>query len=251
MAITTFDLDALRISVPPLRGFSRRAILIIHNDNSNAELNRATVKKLGWRGELHIINSSENRGEVGARIAILDYMVANNMKPDWVLFADDDDVIINIDVPTVDANNFAVIQNTTVLSGDISDVFKISQNWVNGSDYGDTGPRFGIAGALIRLPMLIEFADFIRPLLPHMYHIANATRYRVPWSTVMWNGLNIFARARHPDASPIYMNQTNYVAIKLGRATQKYGKTIPTKQTGEKIIQKFNELFAFAVADKK
>ena len=45
----------------------------------------------------------------------------------------------------------------------------------------------------------------------------------------------------------IYMNQTNYVSIKLGRATQKYGvRVVPTTSTrtfNNNVIKKFTEMF--------
>lgn len=251
VAITTFDLDALRLSVPPLRMFTHRAHLVIHNDNPNARLDKSALKKFGIRGDVHIINANQNRGELESRLAIIDYVRTRNIDADWIVFVNDDDVIINIDAPDVSKNTFAVVQNSTMLSDNITDIFKISASWATGTQYGATAPRFDITGALLRTMFLSEFADFIKPLLPQMYKIANSTRYRVPWGAVMWAGLNTFMRYRYPQTAPIYMNRTNYVAIKMGRATKKYGRTIPigaaAQDANTKILRRYNELFEFAI----
>ena len=56
IAITTFDSDALKISVPPLKKIGQRVTLVVHNDNPDINLRQSLVRRLGWRGKLHIIN---------------------------------------------------------------------------------------------------------------------------------------------------------------------------------------------------
>ncbi len=221
--ITTYDLDALRVSVPPLRRFKRDAILVIHNDNPQQKLSRRDVYSLGWHGKLHIINSENNLGELGSRIHAIEYVRDNKIPADWIVFVDDDDALIDVGVPNVGKDIFAVIQNTTVLSANHIDLFRINPSWSNGTEYGKTGPRFEITGTLIRTSILFEFADVIRTMMSQICEVTCELKYRIPWAAIMWNMLETFVRTQHADMSPIYMNRTNYVAIKLGHMAVKYG----------------------------
>ncbi|MBO4583117.1 MAG: hypothetical protein J5714_03635 [Alphaproteobacteria bacterium] len=252
IAITTYDIDALRISVPPLRRCARDATLVIHNDNPNVELNRQFIRKLGWRGALHIINSKNNLGEFESRIAVLEYIEREKIPCDWVIFVDDDDALIDATVPDVSESTFAIIQNATTISDNITDIFKITPKWTAGSEYGKTGAHFDITGTLIRRDVAIEFANFMREILPEVSKIAHGFKYRVPVGAVMWVGLKTFMRVRHPEMSAIYMNQTNYVSIKLGHDAQKYGlRAVPVtsaKTFNSNVIKKFTEMFERAAA---
>ena len=252
IAITTYDIDALRLSVPAVRRCTRDATLVIHNDNPDIELSRDFVRKLGWRGALHIINSATNVGEFESRIAVLEYIEKENIPCEWVIFVDDDDALIDANVPMVSELTFAIIQNATVISEKITDIFKITPKWVNGSEYGKTGTHFDIVGTLIRRDIAIEFAHFMRSILPEIIKTAHSFKYRVPVGAVMWAGLNTFVRMVHPEMSAIYMNQTNYVSIKLGHATQKYKmRTVPAtsaKTFNSNVIKKYTEMFESAAA---
>ena len=252
IAITTHDIDALRISVPPVRRCARDATLVIHNDNPNVEIDRQIIRKLGWRGALHIINEKNNLGEFESRIATLEYIEREKIPCDWVLFVDDDDALIDATVPDVPESTFAIIQNATTLSESVTDIFKITPKWVNGSEYGVTGAHFDITGTLIRRDVAIEFAHFMREILPEVSKIAHGFKYRVPVGAIMWTGLKTFMRATHPEMSAIYMNQTNYVSIKLGHAAQKYGlRVVPVtsaKTFNSNVIKKFTEMFERAAA---
>ncbi len=241
VAVTVFDTDALRISVPPLRGISRDAILVIYNDNPDIKLHNSEIKKLGWRGVTHIINASEPRGELWSRIEIIDYVTKHVENSDWLVFVNDTDVLINIDIPDVSKNAFAVVQNATTLTDKVTDIFKISHSWVTGTAYGQTGPRFDIAGPLLRTMFLGEFAAFIKPLVPNMEKLARGPRAgTVPSGAVMWMALNIFMHAKYPYTAPIYMNRTNYVAIKIGAAGV---------ASNAKILQKYSEMFELAARE--
>ncbi len=257
IAITTHDIDALRISVPPLRRCTRDAVLVVHNDNPDTELTRQFVHKIGWRGALHIINSKTNLGEFESRIAVLEYI--EKIPADWIVFLDDDDALIDATVPAVSESTFAIIQNATTISESITDIFKITPNWVKGAEHGKTGPHFDITGTLIRYHSAIEFAHFMRPLLPEIAKIAHKFKYRIPVGAIMWVALNTFMRAAHPEMSAIYMDRTNYVSIKLGHAIRKYGlRIVPATSArtfNANVIKKYAELFESAaqenmVADK-
>lgn len=252
IAITTFDVDALRVSLPPLRRLHERFTLIIHNDNPAIELRRSMVRKLYPRGKIHIINSEQNRDELESRIRIIEFIRAQKIPCDWIMFADDDDVLIDCGMPSVDKNKFAVVQNVTTLYESLIDVFKISHTWVNGAPIGKTGPHFDINGTLIRANILFEFAECLRGIYDSVDKLVQSTKYRMPVSSLLWTGLNSFVRIRHPEMSPIYMNRTNYVAIKLGNTSTKYGRTAPTGATAQKavadITKKFTKLIELAAA---
>ena len=247
IAITTYDIDALRLSIPAVRRCARDATLVIHNDNPGIELSRDFVRGTGWRGALHIINEKNNLGEFESRIATLEYIDNEKIPGNWILFVDDDDALIDATVPNVSASTFAIVQNATTISDNITDIFKISPKWTAGSEYGKTGAHFDIAGTLVRRDAAIEFAHFMRTILPEIKKIEHGFKYRVPAGAIMWTALKTFMRHRHPDMSAIYMNQTNYVSIKLGRTTQKYGvRLVPAtsaKTFNANVIKKFTEMF--------
>ena len=252
IAITTFDLDALRVSLPPLRRLREHFTLVIHNDNPAMELRRGMVRKLYPRGKIHIINSERNRGELESRIQTIEFIRDKKIPCDWIMFTDDDDILIDCSVPNVDKNTFAIVQNATTLCESLIDVFKISRTWVNGTPIGKTGPHFDINGTLIRANILFEFAECLRGIYDSVDKLIQSTKYRVPVSSLLWTGLNSFVRIRHPEMSPIYMNRTNYVAIKLGNAATRYGRTAPTGATAQKavadITKKFTKLVELAAA---
>lgn len=247
IAITTYDIDALRLSIPAVRRCARDTTLVIHNDNPDIELSRDFVRKLGWRGALHIINEKNNLGEFESRIATLEYIDNEKIPCKWILFVDDDDALIDATVPNVSASSFAIVQNVTTISDNITDIFKITPKWTAGSEYGKTGAHFDITGTLIRRDVAIEFANFMRVIFPEVSKIARGFKYRVPAGAVMWVGLKTFMRVQHPEMSAIYMNQTNYVSIKLGHAAQKYGlRVVPVtsaKTFNSNVIKKFTEMF--------
>ena len=250
VAITTFDLNTLNVSVPPLRRFGRQITLVIHNDNPARQMTEYMVRKMRPWGKTYIINSEKNFGELESRLRTIEFIRDKKIPGDWIVFLDDDDVLIDAGVPNVDSNTFAVIQNATTISDNFSDVFKISPSWTDGTPIGKTGPHFEITGTTIRANILFEFTDLMRPIMPYICKILSHSRYRVPISAMMWSGLNTMVRTIYPTMSAIYMNRTNYVSIHLGHAKAKYGKTVPTGAGATKTIatmtQKFNEIIGAA-----
>ena len=217
VAITTFDLDALRVSVPALRAFRRRISLVIQNDHPNQKLTRHMVRKLGYRGRICIINSEKNLGELESKLNLVKFIYDKKIPCDWIMIANDTDAVIDVGVPSVDKNTFAIVHNAVTIYESVADIFKISSRWVNGAPIGKTGPHFDITGTMIRANILFEFSEFIYQMLPDIYKMLSQTKSHVPISTLLWAGLNTFMRVRHPEMSPIYMNSTNYVAVKIGQ----------------------------------
>ena len=236
VVITVMDADALRISVPALVKIGRAFTLIIYNDNPNQNIERRMLRRMGWRGPLHIINADKNYGEFESRINAVKSMRGLKILCDWIVFLDADDVLLDAGVPNVTENIFAIVQNATTISDNITDIFKITPSWVNGGGQGNNGPHFEITGTIICRCVLDEFADFITEILPKLNRDLRHTRYRVPIAQVLWLALKAFMQLRHPDMSPIYMNQTNYVAIKMGHAPVKYGRRTPIGANAQAMI---------------
>ncbi len=250
VAITTFDSDALRVSLPPMRRLHQKFSMVIHNDNPGTRLTRWKLYGIRPRGKLYIINSEQNVGEFESRIRIIEYIRDKKIPCDWIIFVDDDDVLIDTDAANVDKNIFAIVQDVTTLTESITDIFKISPTWTHDAPIGKTGPRFDITGTMIRAHALFEFVDFMRTIVGDTNELLAHTKYRMPISTLMWAGLCTFMHVRHPEMSPIYMNRANYVAIKMGRGTTKYDKIIPNTPAAHRAvsdtIKKFTKLVEVA-----
>ncbi len=225
--MTVMDTDALRISLTQLHRLKRNFTLVIYNDNPNQKVERRTVRRMGWNCALYIINSDKNYGEFESRIHAIKSIRNLNIRGNWFLFVDQDDVLLDADLPNVSDNIFAIVQNATILSDNITEIFKINPSWVGGCEYGKNGPRFEITGTIIRRNVLDEFANFITDISQKLYRDLRHTRYRVPVGVVLWLALKSFMQVRYPEMSPIYMNRTNYVAIKMGHAAVKYGRRTP------------------------
>ena len=243
VVITVFDADALRISVPQLRNLGRSFTLVVYNDNPNQCLERRTIRRLGWGGALHIVNASNNSGEFESRVNAIKSLRNLNISGNWVLFLDADDILLDANIPNVAENIFAIVQNTINLSDNITDIFKVNSLWVNGAEYGTNGPHFEITGTIIRRNILDEFADFITDIMPKLHRDLRHTRYRVPVAELLWLALKIYVRIRHANMLPIYMNRTNYVAIKMGHAPIKYGRRIPNTAKANSAINETTKRF--------
>lgn len=236
VVITVMDADALRISVPALAKLGRTFTLVVYNDNPNQNIEHRMLRRLGWRGPLHIINADKNYGEFESRINAVRTMRGLKIPGNWIMFVDAGDVLLDAGVPNVTENIFAILQNATTLGDNITDIFKIAPSWVNGCECGKNGPHFEITGTIIRRCVMDEFADFITEILPKLNRDLRHTRYRVPIAQVLWLALKAFMQLRHPDMLPIYMNQTNYVAIKMGHAPVKYGRRTPVGANAQAMI---------------
>ena len=57
VGLTTFDNEMLRISVPAIGRMHQKVTLIIFNDNPTTTITRRQIRKIGYSGDLQIINS--------------------------------------------------------------------------------------------------------------------------------------------------------------------------------------------------
>lgn len=242
VAITTFDADALRISLPPLERFGHSVTLVIHNDNPEFNLTPRMVRQIGWRGRTYIINADKNYGELESRIWITEFIRANSISGDWIVFVADDDVLLDACLPNVPDDVFAVLYNATTISDKITDLFKISSSWTDGTVYGKTGPHFDILGTVVRTNIMMEYCDFLRAHLDAIYEFTNSVKYYPPFSAMMWAGLNVYMRICHSNMSPIYTDKTNYVSIKLGRGAMKYGRRAVYGAVARGAVRKFADI---------
>lgn len=242
---TVVDSDALRVSLPPIRRIAHGATLVICNNNPDKKITRRMVRKIYSRGKVYIINPGKNLGELESHIGAVDFIRDKKIPCDWIMFIGATDVLIDATVPDVGDNTFAIVQNATTISDLLTDVFKISPTWTHGAPIGKTGPHFETNGMMIRANIMFEFTEFLRTILPDVNNLLARTRYPVPVARLSWAGINTFVRARHPEMSPIYMNQTNIVLIKLGRDDAR-GMIAQRAIAGA--IKKFAKITEFAAA---
>lgn len=245
IGLTTFNHEMLKISIPALGKLGKKFALIIFNDNPTAKLKRRTIRKLGYRGWLRIINTDENVGTILARAKILDYAQKCNLQASWVMFANDDDAVLSIGVPTVADSNFAVLQNSVFVRARVLDLLRILDNPAIYTIDDDVmqliKPHIGFKGTFIRYNIACEFGKIINDNAEKLVQILEKLNVMVPVNMLMWSGLNTFVRNAHPEMSPIYMDETNYMTI----------TTVAPRNNAAKfdtLVNKFDAIVAAALA---
>ena len=230
VGITTFFNECLAISVPGLARLGSGHTLIIHNDNPSTRLTRRHIRKLGYRGQLHIINSAHNLGTLDARLSILDYVRAHHIDGEWFVFADDDDILLNLDTPSVADNVFAVIQNMAVIRTRMIDVLRVmrcpTDFAVDGENICMVRPHIGMAGTMVRMSAVMRMRDVLHDANELISDVFAGISFRPPVDMVMWSALNIVARHDNECACPIFMDSINYIATDIDTAGTKYGMLI-------------------------
>lgn len=219
VGLTTFNHEFLGLSIPGLVRAGKNTTLIIYNDNPCRTLTHRDIRKFGFRGRVHIINTDENIGVIRARIAIMDYIRENKITAPWIMFANDDDIILNTCVPNIDKNTFAVMGNAVMIGGRLLDVLRVMASptdyTIDGTDTKFFAPYISMAGTFIRMDIMSEFGGFLSTVLADITDIISDMPFNVPSDLIMWNMLVEYMRISHSDMSPIYMNQTNYLMTKL------------------------------------
>ncbi|MDR0726613.1 MAG: hypothetical protein LBF37_00955 [Rickettsiales bacterium] len=257
VGLTTFHTEFLRISVPPLAKLPQNIFLIVHNDNPNASVTKSDIRKLGYRGPLHVINVERNGGPLQARLNILAAIPKLRIQSDWMIFANDDDLLVDTEIPIVKDSNFAVMQNMVFIKKRILDLLKVMDNpknyIIDNFHITMERPHIGIVGTLLRTDMMIQVGKLIQPIMPNILVIDSTLGTRAPEDIVMWFYLQMYAKQLNPDAEPIYMDKTNYIAVTLDFSPQKYGQNlIPDDQPTEyydKSMQRYRDLFQEQLMD--
>ena len=110
IGLACFNREMLKISIPAIARIKSRFTLIIHNDNPATTIGPRDIRALGYDGPLHIINAAKNIGLRAARLRILD--AATNGFPDaqWIIYVDEDDVLLSADMPVVAPNNLQLFK---------------------------------------------------------------------------------------------------------------------------------------------
>ncbi|MDR2412735.1 MAG: hypothetical protein LBD50_00805 [Rickettsiales bacterium] len=251
IGLTTFNTEFLRISIPAISKLKQKIYLIAHNDNPNARVVKSQIRRLGYRGPLHIINSAVNGGPMRARLNILSAIEKLNIKSDWMIFVDDDDLLIDIDVPAVKPGNFAIMQNMAFIKRRLLDLLRVMDNpknyAVDEANITAERPHIGIVGTLLRTGLMVRLGAQVQKIMPQIMRIDAELGWRAPEDVVMWFYLQIYAKRQDPAAGAIYMDKINYIATSLDSSPQKYGlNQIPRDQPQEcydRIMQKYCDLF--------
>ncbi len=230
IGLTTFYNDLMRISVPPLSRLRGRFLLIVHNDNPTTTITRRDIRRLGYRGKLRIINSAENMDTMRARMEIVDVASKMHHLPKWIIFINDNDILINADIPDVGSDVFAVMQNSISLRRRVTDLISAIFNPDTCTPDGENTilvrPNIGICGVPLRFSVIRGLNDTIVPMYDAMREINDSLDFRPPFDAIMWTLLNTYARHINPTASPIYMDTVNYITTNLDTSPTKYGRAI-------------------------
>ncbi len=251
VGLTTFYNEMLRISVGALAKIRTKFTLIVFNDNPTTTITKRDIRALGYDGDVQIINSPINVGTMAARMDIIRVISGMKNRPTWTIFNDDDDIITNLDVPTVADENFAVVQNNIVLRGRVMDLFRAMDNpsevIPDDENIVLTRPHIGFAGTLIRSDILVGMRVALLPIIEKITKIADDLNYRPPIDTIMWSFVNMYARHKNLNAVPIYMDRTNYISTQIDGAAVKYGRPAMPRRGGAdaatRAIAQFESIF--------
>ena len=253
VGITTFNNEMLRVSVPWIGKIRQKFTLVIYNDNPMATITRRQIRRLGYCGDLIIINSDENVGQFRARMAIVD--TAREIHPKWIIFCDDDDILSDTDIPNVADDNFAIIQNSIILRHRVDNLLRVMDNPtdfdIDGENVELVRPHMGLAGTPVRASVLFGLAKILPDMYDTIARIDEKFEFYPPVDAMMWNFVNIYARHINPNAVPIYMDKINYIQNKIDTARMKYGRLAqPARSVDDhyhRAIAKYNAVLHDAI----
>ncbi len=252
VGLTTFDNDMLRISIPALGRVRRKFLLVIHNDNPATIITRRQIHALGYRGDMLIINSEENIGLFRARLEIIRTVAAMRGTPEWIMFADDDDIIASLDMPDNPPDDrYMIIQNTLTIHHRMADVVRAMNDadelFVDGQNITTTRQIDTFAGTIYRIGILIDFINTVTPAIQELENTMRRASFVPPVDKIMRALVDMFAFFVHPTLLPIFMNRDNYIAIKIDSAPNKYGRAARPARNPDaaytRIIEKCEEIF--------
>ncbi len=219
VCLTTFHHEFLKLSVSGLRGINKKTLLIIHNDNPCKKLTKKHVRKLGYHGKLIIINNPDNLGLLQTRIAAIEHIKTHKISSKWIMFANDDDIILNTKVIDIADSTFAIMGNSVVISSNLLDILRLMENaqdyTIDNADNFLKAPNIGMAGTFIKFDIMLDYAEFLKHITEKLQETISNTHFVPPIDLIMWHILVEYMRVNYPAMSPIYMNQTNYLMTKL------------------------------------
>lgn len=253
VAVTTFNTEMLKLSVAAIARIKSKFTLIIHNDNPAETVTPRDIRKMGYRGGLHIINSTTNVGLRTARLRILDAAANVARDAEWIIYVDDDDILLSADIPAVDANSFAVIQNALVVRRRISDMITAVKYPGRLAPDGDNiileRPHLGLGANAIRISVMRGLANILHAAGERLDEIDASLDYRPPVDAMMWDALNTYARGASPAATPIYMDSVNVVRNGIDTDAEKYGRPAPDARHGAAVLARAMARYRAAIAN--
>lgn len=236
VAMTTFDNENLGISIPGLGRIRKKFLLIICNDNPNTKLTARQIRRMGYHGRLHIINSVANMGTMRARLSIIDFIRKMPRRPKWTVFVDDDDILTNLDLPDIGTDKFAIIQNAVEIRRRVVDLVRVmadsNRYSIDGENVVMNAPHVGLSGTLVRTDVIVDAGAVINTIAPDADVITATLGFRAPIDAVMWMFVDMYARHANPAAAPIYMNNVNYISVNMDTAPTKYGVNVKPARNG-------------------
>lgn len=257
VVLTTFNHEMLTISVPAISKLNNNFLLVIYNDNPNQKLSKQSIKELGYKGSLVIINSDTNHGALQAKLYAVEELKKLRKIPAWVVFVDDDDMLISADLPSVADNNFAIIQNSLVVRNSLTDLLRLTKNptefVADNENLILDKPSINFTGTFIKTDLLFGMANIAFTIIEDLQAIESSLEYRTPVEPVLWSWLNLYVKAYDSTGLPIYMDKVNYIRNCLDSCKIKYGKlSVPEKHIEahySKTIKRFEDLFSKALAN--
>ena len=214
IGLTTFHSEYLSLSIPCISRLPHDFLLIIHNANPAHTVTIRDVRKMGYRGRLRIINSAKDTDLMSARLDILNsaHKIAPNAQ--WIVFINDMDMLLDLRIPDVLPNNFAVIQNAAYVHDNLLDVLRLMRSvdlhTLDGIDAQIARPHVGLGGTLVRIDSMYKMADVLHRVQDT---ISKACADAVTADAIMWAVLNHIIRADGAANAPIYMDSINVVRI--------------------------------------
>lgn len=251
IGLTTRYNEYLGLSIPALARIKRKIILIIHNDNPETKISKRQIRKLGYRGRLHIINSNSNIGKLRSRLAILDFVAKKKLKSKWFVFTNDDDVLLDIKIPSVSDDIFAVIQNIVVIKKQLNNVLRIMKSptdyVIDNENVCMLRPSIGMKGTAVRLPLALDMGHILNDNIADFLCIDEQPGAGVPVDTLMWSVLNIIAHSKKSETMPIYMDSVSCITMKLGQNPKDSKPNKAQAELEKRLISKCNQIIYAAL----
>lgn len=228
VGLTTFNNEMLRISIPALGKINQKFFLIIYNDNPMTTVTKKQIRRLGYCGDIHIINGSENCGLLRARTNIINEIPKLKIKSDWIIFNDDDDIITDLTIPNVAPENNAIVQNAVVIKHRLMDLLRVMENpndyIIDGENVVLARPNVSFPGTLFRTKYLSAVFKLISCAYEEIKKIDDSLDYMPPIDAMMRLFFAIYSQRTGDNSTPIYMDKINYIKIDLDTNTKKYEK---------------------------
>lgn len=190
VGIATFNVELLRISVPSVARMGRNVFLIIYNDNASVRLRTRDIRRMGYRGKMQIING-DGIGKLRARMAIVHAARKLRGKPQWMIFSDDDAMLISAAHVNVSDDVFAVMQNAACINGNLADLFRAMDDACDFIKSADNiilqRPNTGIGGTMIRIDPMGRMCDAIAPHMDMVRKLDEEFGDVAPVDMIMWS----------------------------------------------------------------